>query len=73
MYTAFPGEYLDPTTGKPIPGGFRKIADLPESDRCRSKQHNPLDMIVLQPGIYEYTCPDCGHVTTFTVRPWSEL
>lgn len=34
---------------------------------CRSPEHNPPNMIVLEPGTYEYTCPACGQQTVFTV------
>lgn len=44
---------------------LRKIADFPMP--CRSSEHNPPNMIVLEPGTYEHTCPQCGHKTVFTV------
>lgn len=47
------------------PGGLRKIADAPRP--CLSPEHNPPSMIVLEPGVYEYTCPSCGKTVTFTV------
>lgn len=42
---------------------LKKIADLPRV--CMHPEHNPPNMIVLQPGVYEHTCPGCGHKTTF--------
>lgn len=47
---------------------LKKIADLDKSEFCISSEHNPPTMIVLPDGVYEYTCPSCGHITTFTVR-----
>lgn len=48
---------------------LRKIADLPQP--CFHPEHNPPTMIVLEPGVYEHTCPNCGAVTTFRVeRPY---
>jgi hypothetical protein len=44
---------------------FKKIADLPKI--CHDPGHNPPGMIVLPDGVYEYSCPSCGRVTTFTV------
>lgn len=54
---------------------LRKISDsdwLNKINFCRSSEHNPPTMIVLDPGEYEYTCPDCGHKQVFTVpsRSW---
>lgn len=34
---------------------------------CYHPEHDPPGMIVLEPGSYEYTCPQCGHSTVFTV------
>ena len=34
---------------------------------CRSPEHNPPGMMVYRPGTYEWTCPKCGDVTSFTV------
>lgn len=47
---------------------LRKISE-PSSrrERCLSPEHNPPNMIVLQPGTYEHECPSCGHVTVFTI------
>lgn len=36
-------------------------------DTCRHPEHDPPNMIVLDPGAYEYTCPSCGKVTRFYV------
>jgi hypothetical protein len=46
---------------------LRKIADLPHVNYCRNPEHNPPNMIVLPPGVYEHTCPGCGHVSQFVV------
>lgn len=45
--------------------GLRKVADIPRV--CTSSAHDPPTMIVLPPGVYEYTCPACGETCTFTV------
>lgn len=34
---------------------------------CISPQHNPPNMMVYQPGCYEWKCPSCGHITAFSV------
>lgn len=47
---------------------LRKIQDLDKSIICRHPEHNPPSMIVLPPGVYEYTCPACGHKTIFTIQ-----
>ena len=38
---------------------LRKICDLPDAYRnpCRDPEHNPPNMIVLEPGVYEHTVP----------------
>ena len=51
------------TTGST--GWLRKIADAPKP--CLSPEHNPPNMIHLEPWTYEYVCPSCGLKTTFTV------
>ena len=43
---------------------IRKIADIPRS--CNHPEHNPPNMIVLSPGVYEHTCPGCGQKTQWT-------
>lgn len=35
---------------------------------CRHPEHNPPNMIVLTPGLYEHTCPGCGKSFIFTVH-----
>ena len=35
---------------------------------CSHPSHDPPNMIVLPPGIYEHTCPACGYRVEFTVR-----
>lgn len=44
---------------------LEKVADIPVP--CTHPEHNPPNMIVLEPGIYKHTCPGCGEITTFTV------
>jgi hypothetical protein len=46
---------------------LRKISEPSRRERCLSPEHNPPNMIVLQPGTYEHTCPSCGHATVFTI------
>lgn len=46
-------------------GGLRKIKDAEQP--CLHPEHNPPMHIYLTAGTYEYTCPCCGKVTTFTV------
>jgi len=45
---------------------IERIAELPRP--CPSSSHNPPSMIVLQPGAYRHTCPQCGMSQTFTVN-----
>ena len=45
--------------------GLRKIADVPEP--CLSPEHDPPSHIVLEPGVYEYTCPACGETKSFVI------
>ena len=47
-------------------GGLRKISGPPKSP-CRHPEHNSPGMIVLEPGMYEHTCPGCGNKQIFTV------
>lgn len=48
---------------------FRKIKDMepwmPKS--CRHPDHYPPNMIVLEPGVYEYEYPACGLVQQVVV------
>ena len=46
-------------------GGLRKIGGI--KPPCLGREHMPPMHIVLEPGQYEYICPDCGHRTVFTV------
>lgn len=39
----------------------------PSGRPCLSPDHNPPNMMVFQPGIYEHTCSGCGAKQTFTV------
>lgn len=51
-----------------------KISDL--DFPCMHPEHNPPNMIVFDPGVYEHTCPACGAKMIFTVTgtfcstPW---
>lgn len=47
--------------------GLRKIKSFEAKDICRSSSHNPPTHILLSPGEYEYSCPDCGQICRFTV------
>lgn len=49
-------------------GGLKKIGEVKRA--CRNPSHNPPMHIVLEDGIYEWTCPGCKQTQTFTVvRP----
>lgn len=50
-------------------GGFVKISEPPAEKKCRSKEHTPPMHIVLEPGVYEYECPDCGEKKIINVAP----
>ncbi len=50
---------------KKIKGGLKKIKDF--SKVCLSSEHNVPNHMQLSPGIYEWTCSACGHITKFTV------
>jgi hypothetical protein len=45
---------------------LKKIADIPKP--CLSSEHNPPSSMVYDPGVYEWTCPSCGNIITFTVN-----
>lgn len=47
---------------------IKKIKDISSKDYCRHPEHNPPNMIVLPPGVYEHTCPSCGAKKIFTVN-----
>jgi hypothetical protein len=47
---------------------LRRIGDLPKTQECRSREHDPPTNIVLKPGVYEHTCPACGWIVTFRVE-----
>jgi len=50
---------------------FKKIKDFKEwndPNPCKSPNHNPPTMIVLQPGTYEWECPDCHFTQTVVVK-----
>jgi hypothetical protein len=46
-------------------GGIRKVRDIRLP--CLSSEHYPPAHITLDPGEYEYTCPQCGEKTVFIV------
>lgn len=55
----------------------KKIADLPPPHKgweseptkyCQDPCHDPPSMRVFEPGLYEHTCPRCGHKTPLTVH-----
>jgi hypothetical protein len=52
---------------------MKKIAEFKEPFICRHPSHNPPNMIVLSPGIYEHTCPGCNKTQTVVVRPGPTL
>lgn len=48
----------------------KKIKDLEGYKNgfpCLNPEHNPPNMMVYKSGVYEHTCPGCGHVQIFTV------
>lgn len=45
-------------------GGLKQLEKF---NPCTSPSHNPPSHIVLTPGKYEYTCPQCGYKTIFIV------
>ena len=57
----------------PKKGGMRKIASFPIEKTCHSPEHNPPMNMVMEPGIYEYECPSCGHKETIIVEPKATL
>jgi len=49
---------------------LRKIDDNyydKDTKTCLDPAHNPPMHIVLEPGTYEHTCPNCGYKIIFTV------
>ena len=52
---------------------MKKIADYPQSRRCRHPEHEPPSMIVLTPGIYEHECPRCHQKQEIIIRPKPSL
>ena len=48
------------------PGGFKKIKDYTKKV-CLNPSHNPPSHMYLEPGLYEYTCPSCGHTVTLNI------
>lgn len=49
-------------------GGLRKIANLPKEHGCLNPGHDFPSMIVLEEGVWEHTCPGCGHTQVVTVQ-----
>lgn len=49
------------------PKGLKKVGDPPKRKVCLHPAHNPPAYMVYKPGVYEYTCSGCGHITNFTV------
>lgn len=54
-------------------GSTRKIEDFTEKKGCKDTEHNPPQMIVLEPGTYEHECPSCGNIQVFTVEGYTCL
>ena len=46
--------------------GLRKVSGPPKPP-CRHPEHNPPNMVVLDPGTYIYACPGCLQETVFSV------
>jgi hypothetical protein len=46
---------------------FIKKKPLSPQTRCTHPEHDPPNMIVLEPGEYTWQCPACGKTVTFTV------
>ncbi len=46
----------------------KKIRELEDHERCIHPEHNPPMHQYFPPGVYEHTCPECGHRQGFTVR-----
>lgn len=40
-----------------------------QSAYCRHPEHDPPNMIVLEPGTYRHTCPGCGRQVVFVIPP----
>lgn len=51
--------HLEQNKDEYIKSGLRKIANAPPIP-CQHPGHNFPGMIVLEPGTYEHTCPQCG-------------
>ena len=47
--------------------GFKRIKKFEPRDRCVNPEHDPPQHIVLEPGVWKYTCPGCGRTLTITV------
>ena len=45
----------------------KKIADICDRKTCFDPEHNPPNMMVWEPGVYEHTCPGCGNKQRFVV------
>jgi hypothetical protein len=47
----------------------KRIGDLPKPKYpfCTHPEHNPPSHWAPHPGLYEHTCPSCGHTIQFVV------
>lgn len=46
----------------------RKISDDQDTRPCRHPDHDPPNMRVFEPGLYEHECPACHRKTVFRVQ-----
>ena len=47
---------------------FEEFVSFPPDESCRSNEHNPPRMIVLEPGIHTWRCPQCGQAQQVVVK-----
>lgn len=45
---------------------LEKLANGPQPP-CRHPEHNPPTHVVLEPGLYQWKCPECSHAVQFRV------
>lgn len=52
---------------------LRKIDEGPRQLSCTDPEHMPPSHMLLEPGLYEHTCPACGQVRLIRVEggSWS--
>ena len=62
----FAAQFAAACSGAPARGGLRRVGGGPRGS-CPSPSHGPPSMVALEPGEWEWTCPDCGGVTRFAV------